>query len=73
MRDSERDEESPKPSLTGMRPDVEAGICIVNVDLSTELIEKLTAATKASGQSQTDWIHDAIAEAISRRSERKTH
>ena len=73
MRDSERDEESPKPSLTGVRPDVEVGICTVNVDLSPELIEKLTAAAKASGQSQTDWIHDAIAEAISRRIKRKPH
>ena len=73
MRDLELDEESPETSLTPKRTDVEVGSSLVNVDLGPELIKKLTAAAKANGQSTTDWVHDAIAEAISRRSERKTH
>jgi hypothetical protein len=73
LRDLELDEESPETSLTGNRTDVNAGSSLVNVDLGPELIKKLTIAAKASGQSTTDWIYDAIAEAISRRSERKTH
>jgi hypothetical protein len=73
LRDLERDEESFETSLTGRRTDVDVGSSLVNVDLGPELIKKLTAAAKASGQSPTDWIHDAIAEAISRRSERKIH
>ena len=73
MRDLELDEESFETSLSGRRSDVEDGSSLVNVDLGPQLIKKLTAAAKASGQSTTDWIYDAIAEAISRRGERKTH
>ena len=73
MQDLERDEESPKTSPTEKRTDVEVASSIVNLELGPELIKKLTAAAKASGQSETDWIHDAIAEAISRRSNRKAH
>ena len=73
MQNLKRDEEPPKTSLTEKRTNVEVASSTVNVELGPELIEKLTAAAKASGQSETDWIHDAIADAISRRSERKAH
>jgi predicted HicB family RNase H-like nuclease len=73
LRDFEFDEEPPEASLTGKRTDLEVGSSLVNVDLDPELIKKLTAAAKASGQSTTEWIHDAIAEAILRRSKPKTH
>lgn len=73
MRDLEFDEESPKTSPPGNRTGVEVGCSTVNVELGPELIEKLTAAAKASGQSKSDWIREAIADAISRRSERKIH
>jgi hypothetical protein len=67
LQDLKRDEEPLKTSLTEKRTDVEVA-STVNVELSPELIEKLAAAAKESGESETDWIHDAIAEAISRRS-----
>jgi predicted HicB family RNase H-like nuclease len=73
LQDLKRDEEPPKASLTAKRTDVEVASSTVNVELSPELIKKLTAAAKASGESETDWIHDAIAEAISRRSKRTAH
>jgi hypothetical protein len=66
-------EEPPKTSLTGKHTDTEIGSCRVNVDLCPELIEKLTAAAEASRQSKTNWIHDAIREAIARRSKPKKH
>jgi hypothetical protein len=72
LRDLDGDEEPPKTSLTGKRTNVEAGSSTVNVELAPELIKRLTAAAKASGQSKADWIHDAIREAISSRSKRKT-
>ena len=67
MRDSNGDEEPEMTTLTGKCNNVEAKSGTVNVELSPELTEKLTAAAKASGQSTLDWIRDAIAEAISRR------
>jgi hypothetical protein len=73
LQDLKHDEEPSKTSLTEKRTDVEVASSTVNVELGAELIKKLTAAAKASGQSETDWIHDAIVDAISRRSERKAH
>jgi hypothetical protein len=67
LRDSNGDEELPKTSLTGKRTNIEVGSSTVNVELTPKLIKKLTAAAKASGQSKSDWIREAIAEAISRR------
>jgi hypothetical protein len=73
LRDANGDEGLPKTSLTEKRNNVEADSSTVNVELSSELIEKLTAASKASGQSKSDWIRDAIAEAMARRRKRKAH
>ena len=61
-----RVEKSPKASQTGNLTNDEVGSSTVDVELPPELIKKLTAVLKASGQSKADWIRDAIAEAISR-------
>jgi len=43
----------------------------VNVELSSELQERLSEAARRSGQSEADLIREAIAEAISRRTNQK--
>lgn len=70
LGDSEPDEQAPKPSLTGMSPDANSGIARQMWALAQPGWE-MTAAAKAGRHSQTDWIHDAMAEAPSKISKRK--
>lgn len=68
MEDLEEGKEAPKTGAPRKPEKMEAEDSTVHLTLNPELLRKLTAAAKASGQSEADWIREAIAEAISRKS-----
>jgi hypothetical protein len=56
-----------KTDARKVRSKSESETCTVSVQLSQSALKGLAAAAKASGQSRSAWIREALAEAISRR------
>jgi hypothetical protein len=65
---------NPKPDRHLTKPRIEAVDETVEITLQPEVLKRVTAAAKASGQSTSEWIHEAVVEAVKRRTpERRDH
>lgn len=60
--------QTPKAEKHREKPSVEAVDGIVEVELQPEVLRRAMAEAKASGQTTSEWICGAVAEAIERRS-----
>lgn len=60
--------QTPKAERHREKPRVEAVDGIVEVEFPSEVLRKAMAEAKASGQTTSEWICGAVAEAIERRS-----
>jgi hypothetical protein len=52
------------------KPRTEAKDGILEVELRPELMKRAMAAAKASGQTTSEWIYEAVTEAFERKSKR---
>jgi hypothetical protein len=58
---------NPNPDRDPTQPEIRAEDETVEVSLQPEVLKKVTAAAKASRQTPGEWIHEAVVEAIERR------
>ena len=59
--------QNPKRENHSTLPGDQSGEETVEIALHPEVLKKVTAAAKTSGQSLGEWIHEAVLEAVERR------
>lgn len=62
---------SPKPDRHIPKPIMEAADETMEISLQAQTLKKVMAAAKATGQTPSEWIHEAVVEAVERRTREK--